>query len=37
RLFNQAIFQQLYIDDEQINGHRLHEPFGQLHAEAPRG
>ncbi len=32
RLFNQAIFQQLYIDDEQINGHRLHEPFGQLHA-----
>ncbi|WP_280208174.1 recombinase zinc beta ribbon domain-containing protein [Nocardia cyriacigeorgica] len=32
RLFNQAIFQQLYIDDEQINGHLLHEPFGQLHA-----
>jgi hypothetical protein len=45
RLLNQAIFHGLYIEDDQITDHDLHEPFGQLHAlqrehvpepEAPR-
>jgi DNA invertase Pin-like site-specific DNA recombinase len=32
RLLNQAIFQGLYIEDDQVTDHDLHEPFGQLHA-----
>jgi hypothetical protein len=31
RLLNQAIFHDLYIEDDQITDHDLHEPFGQLH------
>lgn len=32
RLLNQAIFHGLYIEDDQVTDHDLHEPFGQLHA-----
>jgi site-specific DNA recombinase len=32
RLLNQAIFHSIYIDDEQITGHELKEPFARLHA-----
>ncbi|MCA1673713.1 MAG: hypothetical protein LC799_16440, partial [Actinobacteria bacterium] len=31
RLLNQAIFQGLYIEDDRITGHELHEPFAHLH------
>ncbi|OBA44386.1 resolvase, partial [Nocardia sp. 852002-20019_SCH5090214] len=32
RMLNQTIFRALYIEDEQIADHRLHEPFNRLHA-----
>ena len=32
RLLNQAIFHGLYVEDDQITDHDLHEPFGRLHA-----
>ena len=32
RLLNQAIFHGLYVEDDQITGHDLKEPFAQLHA-----
>ncbi|HET6501702.1 MAG TPA: hypothetical protein VFG87_13155 [Amycolatopsis sp.] len=32
RLLNHAIFHGLYIEDNQITDHDLHEPFGQLQA-----
>ena len=32
RLFNQAIFHGLYIEEEHITDHDLKEPFAQLHA-----
>ena len=31
RLLNQAIFQGLYIEDDQVADHDLHDPFGPLH------
>lgn len=32
RLFNQAIFQALYVEEDKITGHELREPFARLHA-----
>lgn len=32
RLLNQAIFHNIYIEDEQVTDHELQEPFGQLHS-----
>jgi hypothetical protein len=32
RQLNQAIFHAIYIEDEQITDHELHEPFASLHA-----
>lgn len=31
-MLNQAIFHNLYVDDDQITDHSLQEPFGRLHA-----
>lgn len=32
RLLNQAIFHNIYIEDEEVTDHDLQEPFNQLHA-----
>ena len=32
RLLNQAIFHNIYIEDEEVTDHDLQEPFSQLHA-----
>jgi site-specific DNA recombinase len=32
RMLNQAIFHGLYVDDDNITDHSLHEPFARLHA-----
>jgi site-specific DNA recombinase len=32
RLLNQTIFHGLYIEDDQVTDHHLHDPFGALHA-----
>jgi hypothetical protein len=34
RLLNQAIFHGLYIEDDQVTDHDLHDPFGQLRPSA---
>lgn len=31
-MLNQALFHALYVEEEQISGHHLKEPFDRLHA-----